>query len=109
MVCPHGQEGEGLSQCEHFADKGRGKFFAILCEYLLWTAPNKIETYFQQYMVLHNLNVLLLANRYKKLVEASCSPNAVGVNRKSLCNFRQFKQILRQQKDNNNIMCEHRS
>jgi len=42
MVCPCGQEGRGLSQCEHFADKGR-VFFAILCEHLLWTVPNSIN------------------------------------------------------------------
>jgi len=38
MVCPHWKE-EGLSQYEHFTDKGEGvNFFAILCRRLLWTA-----------------------------------------------------------------------
>jgi len=40
MVCPRGQEGRGLNQCEHFTDKGRGdNFFAILCARHLWAAP----------------------------------------------------------------------
>jgi len=31
MVCPHGQEGEGLSQCGHFSDK-RGRW-SIFCDF----------------------------------------------------------------------------
>jgi len=47
MVCPHGQEKEGLSQRGHFADKGEGgQFFAILCGRLLWTAPKTKNTLF---------------------------------------------------------------
>jgi len=39
IVCPHGQGGEGLSQCGHFADKeGGDQFFSILCGRLVWTA-----------------------------------------------------------------------
>jgi len=32
LLCVHTDKGEvEVSQCEHFADKGRGQFFAILC------------------------------------------------------------------------------
>jgi len=32
MVCPHGQEGRGLRQCEQ-----GGQFFSILCGRFFWT------------------------------------------------------------------------
>jgi len=28
MVCLHGKKGRGLSQCEHFADRDGGQFYA---------------------------------------------------------------------------------
>jgi len=31
MVCPHGQEVRGLSQCGHFADKEEGVNFSRFC------------------------------------------------------------------------------
>jgi len=34
----------GLSQCKHFANKGEGQFFAILCECPLWTDPLTVPT-----------------------------------------------------------------
>jgi len=39
MVRPHGQGGVEPMRT-FFGQGGRGKFFAILCGYLLWTSPN---------------------------------------------------------------------
>jgi len=36
MVCPH-RQGEGVSQCGYFVDKGDGQFYRFLPGRLLWT------------------------------------------------------------------------
>jgi len=54
MLCPHGQE--GLSQCEHSADKcvcvcreGEGSIFCDFVRTSLWTVPN--GTFIQRYSI----------------------------------------------------------
>jgi len=42
LVYPHGQGGRGggIEPVGAFCEQGRGVFFAILCERLLWMTPN---------------------------------------------------------------------
>jgi len=45
MVCQHGQGGRGLSQCEHFSDKGEGVNFSRFCADVLYERPLQLLTF----------------------------------------------------------------